>query len=177
MIINVRGQKLKVTDAIKSHIESKLVKLEKFFDNPSAIKANVLIKVQGENQIIEVTIPMGRLILRAEEKHYDLYAAIDLVVDKLDSQIRKNKSRLKDKYKDESTLFYFDDNIQATEENKEAKIVKRKNVELKPMDEEEAILQMELLNHDFFLFNNIDQEGISVIYKRKDGQYGILDAN
>ena len=177
MIINVRGQKLEITEAIRTHIESKLVRLEKYFDNPSEVQPNVLVKVRGENQIIEVTIPMGKLTLRAEESHNDLYAAVDLVIDKIDSQIRKNKSRYKKRYKTDTSPLNFEKDIDVNEVSKDATIVKRKNIELKPMDEEEAILQMELLNHDFFLFNNIDQGCVSVIYKRKDGQYGILIAN
>ena len=173
MNILIRGDKLKVTDAIKTHIEEKLGKLEKYFGNSSDIKASVIIRVKDNNQIIEVTIPTNKFTLRAEEKHRDLYAAVNLVTDKLERQIRKNKTRLNAKLKKDPTVdFIFD--FDEPEENTN-KIVKRKTLDIKPMDEEEAILQMELIGHDFFLFNNINEECISVIYKRKDGAYGIIN--
>lgn len=176
MIINIKSQKLEVTDSIKSYIETKMTRLEKYFTNHSDINANVLIKIHNEIKTIEVTIPAKQLMLRAEESNGDLYAAVDLIVDKLVGQIRKNKSRIKKQNKIEPTRFNteFDDELV---KELEKTIVKRKSIEVKPMDEEEAILQMELLNHDFFLFKNIDSECISVIYKRKDGQYGIIEAN
>jgi ribosomal subunit interface protein len=173
MEIIIHGDKLKATDAIKSHIESKLGKLEKYFGDTSNIKANVLIKIKDNNQIIEVTIPTNKFTLRAEEKNRDLYAAVDLVVDKLERQIRKNKTRLNNKLKkDPQPDFIFD--FEENEEN-ENKIIKRKNLDMKPMDEEEAILQMELLGHDFFVFKNVNEDCISVIYKRKDEAYGIIN--
>ena len=173
MEILVRGDKIKVTDAIKSYIKTKLTRVDKYFDSPDKIKANVLIRVKEKDQIIEVTIPLGKLTLRAEENNKDLYAAIDLVTDKLERQIRKNKTRINDKYKKEEIpdfIFYFDE----PEENHD-KIVKRKNIEIKPMSEEEAILQMELLDHDFYIFNNANEDCICVLYKRKDGNYGIIE--
>ena len=97
MKINARGQKIKVTDAIQAHTEEKLKKLDKYFDTPEEITANVLIKVKGKDQTVEVTIPTKKFILRGEETNNDLYAAIDLVTDKLERQIRKNKTRLKKK--------------------------------------------------------------------------------
>ena len=107
-----------------------------------------------------------------------MYAAIDLVIDKLERQIRKNKTKLNDRYKKESFMDFNFDFIEEfeNEEVEEDIIVKRKVIDIKPMDEEEAILQMELLNHDFFMFKNIDEECISVLYKRKDGKFGILNS-
>lgn len=173
MEILIRGDKLKITDGIKEHVEEKLKKLDKYLEGSDQVKANVLVRVKDKDQIIEVTIPTKKYTLRAEEKHADLYAAIDLVIDKLERQIRKNKTRLSKKYKKEEPVeFVFD--FQEPEEN-ENKVVKRKQLEIKPMDEEEAILQMELLDHDFFVFENIDEECISVIYKRKEGNYGIIN--
>jgi len=174
MEILIRGDKLVVTDAIKAHIEEKLGKLDKYFDNAKEIKANVVIRVKDQDQIIEVTIPTSRFTLRAEEKHNDLYAAVNLMVDKLERQIRKNKTRLNAKLKKEPKVdFIF--NFDEEEEENSSKIIKRKSLDIKPMDEEEAILQMELLGHDFFVFKNIDEDCVSVLYKRKDGAYGIID--
>ncbi len=176
MKINIKSQKLKITKSISQYIENKLSKLEKYFTDHTDIDVNVLIKNNNEIKKIEVTIPAKKLTLRAEQEHPDLYAAVDLVVDKIASQIRKNKSRIKKFNKIETTRITseFDDII---EEQNAKKIVKRKLIEVKPMAEEEAILQMELLNHDFFLFKNLDCGCISVIYKRKDGQYGIIESN
>ena len=174
MEILIRGDKLVVTDAIKAHIEEKLGKLEKYFENSSDIKAHVVIRVKDNDQIIEVTIPTNRFTLRAEEKHNDLYAAVNLMVDKLERQIRKNKTRLSAKLKKEPKVDFIFTYEDEDEENND-KIVKRKTLDIKPMDEEEAILQMELLDHDFFVFKNVDEDCVSVLYKRKNGAYGIIN--
>ncbi|MBQ6687405.1 MAG: ribosome-associated translation inhibitor RaiA [Bacilli bacterium] len=175
MQLNIRGEKVVVTSAIKDYVEEKMSKMDRYFENPEDIKCSVLVKVKNNEQKIEVTVPTSKFTLRAEEAHADLYAAIDLVIDKLERQIRKNKTRLNNKYKNTPAFemnFAFE-----SEEDEEtpSKIVKRKNVEMKPMDEEEACLQMELINHDFFVFKNIEEECVSVIYKRKDGSIGIIN--
>ena len=175
MEIIIRGDKITVTDAIKEYVTNKFEKLDKYFENPEEIKAYVNVKVQNLTQIIEVTIPTSRFTLRAEEGHEDLYAATDLMVDKLERQIRKNKTRIKNKFKNNDILDLNLNFEVSTDEENENKIVKRKNIEMKPMDEEEAILQSELLDHDFFVFKNIDEECVSVLYKRKDGRYGIIN--
>ena len=175
---NIRGDKLVVTEAIKKYIDEKIEKLQKYFENDD-IEAKILIKVANNKQIIEVTIPTNKYTLRAEERHEDLYAAIDLVIDKLEGQIRKNKTKLNKRNKKEIIKdfnFDFIDTIEVEEDEEEELIVKRKKIDLKPMDEEEALLQMELLNHDFFMFKNLDEECISVLYKRKDGKFGILNS-
>ena len=173
MKYNIRGDKMIITDAIKDYAETKLGKLEKYFKDDD-ITANVLAKVRGKSQIVEVTIPTSKFILRSEEENEDLYAAIDLVSDKLERQIRKNKTRLNRNIKDSVKEFNFDFDIKDEEESKE-KIVKRKNIETKPMDEEEAILEMELLGHSFFVYKDMDTDKICVLYKRKDGDYGLIE--
>lgn len=173
MKYNIRGDKMIITDAIKDYTETKLGKLEKYFKDDD-ITANVLAKVRGNSQIVEVTIPTSKFILRSEEENEDLYAAIDLVSDKLERQIRKNKTRLNRNIKDSVKEFNFDFDIKEEEESKE-KIVKRKNIEMKPMDEEEAILEMELLGHSFFVYKDMDNDKICVLYKRKDGDYGLIE--
>lgn len=175
MKLNIRGDKISVTKSIKEYITEKLSKLDKYFENPKNIDCKVIIRVKNLDQIVEVTVPTSKFTLRAEERHSDLYAAIDLVVDKLERQIRKNKTKLGNKYKNISDIeMNFDFEVEEGE-TEESKIVKRKNIDMKPMDEEEALLQIELLNHDFFVFKNIDEECVSVIYKRKDGSYGIIN--
>lgn len=175
MKITIRGDKVTVTKAIKEYITEKLNKLDKYFDSPKNLECKVLVKVKNLEQSIEVTVPTSRFTLRAEETHQDLYAAVDLVVDKLERQIRKNKNRLDDKYRNLPKFeMNFDFDVE-DEEIEESSIVKRKNIDMKPMDEAEAVLQIELLNHDFFVFKNIDEDCVSVIYKRKDGSYGIIN--
>ena len=149
-----------------------MVKIKYFKDDE--VTANVLTKVRGNSQIVEVTIPTSKFILRSEEENEDLYAAIDLVSDKLERQIRKNKTRLNRNIKDSVKEFNFDFDIKDEEEAKE-KVVKRKNIEMKPMDEEEAILEMELLGHSFFVYKDMDTKNICVLYKRKDGDYGLIE--
>jgi len=175
MELNIRGDKVSVTKAIKDYITEKMDKLNKYFEKDKKIKASVIIRVKNGKQIIEVTVPTNRFTLRAEESHDDLYAATDLVIDKLERQIRKNKTKLNNKYKDVIHLDINTDFEVSDDELDEEKIVKRKNIISKPMDEEEAMLQLELLNHDFFVFKNIDEECVSVMYKRKDGHYGIIN--
>ena len=178
MKYNIRGDKLVVTDAINNYAKSKLDRLNKYFKEDD-ILANVLLRVRGNSQIIEVTIPTDKFILRSEEEDKDLYAAIDLVTDKLERQIRKNKTRLKkqnidNKYKD----FNFDYELLNEEESsEEEKIVKRKNIEMKPMDEEEAILEMNLLGHEFFVYKDMHTNKVCVLYRRKDGNYGLIETN
>ncbi len=176
MKLNIRGEKITITQAMKSYITEKLTKVDKYFENPEEINANVLVRVKGLEQIIEVTAFTKKFTLRAEESNEDFYAAVDLVVSKLEKQIRKNKEKLNNKYKNiEKLEFNFDYELDAEEAEEEKTIVKRKNISMKPMDEEEATLQIELLNHDFFVFKNIDEECVSVLYKRKDGNFGIIN--
>jgi putative sigma-54 modulation protein len=169
---NVRGQNVKVTKSIKGYIENKLEKLDKYFKEPGSIEATVLIRISGHEQIIEVTIPTENFTIRGEEKHDDLYAAIDLVIDKIERQIIKNKSKLnrinKEKVR-EFNLVYDD------EEQDENKIVKRKKIESKPMSEEEAILQMNMLGHDFYIYKDSFDGKVKVLYKRKHGDYGLIE--
>jgi len=173
MKFNIHGKKIDVTESIKSYIEEKIGRLDKYFENPNEITATALIKLRGKEQVVEVTINANKFILRGEESHKDLYASIDKVSDKIERQIRKNKTRLKKKtVKDISKDFVLD--FEETEENDNV-IVKRKTIQNKPMSEEEAILQMELLGHEFFAYKNEETNEVNILYKRKDGDYGILE--
>ena len=176
MKYNIRGDKLEVTDAIGNYVETKLDRLNKYFKEDN-ILANVLLKVRGNSQIIEVTIPTDKFILRSEEADKDLYAAIDLVTDKLERQIRKNKTRLnKQNFDNKYKEFNFDyEKLEEEESSEDEVIVKRKKLEMKPMDEEEAILEMNLLGHDFFVYKDMHTDGVNVLYKRKDGNYGLIE--
>lgn len=175
MKCNIRGEKIKITEAIGNYIDTKMTRLDKYFKE-SDVKANIIVKLKDKKQAIEVTIPYDKYILRSEEVHDDLYAAIDLVIDKLERQIRKNKTKLKKHEKTNTMKFNFDYEIEDKEEKNKSKIVKRKVIEMKPMSEEEAILELELLSHDFFIYKDMDGD-IKVVYKRKDGHYGSIEIN
>lgn len=170
----IRGQKLDITDSIKSYIKEKIGRLDKYFNSPESLTANVLVKIRGNSQVVEVTIPTNKTILRSEEGNQDLYAAIDLVSDKLERQIRKNKTKMQVK-KVKPIFAEFSFNIDDVEDDNKNSIVKRKILDTKPMSEEEAILQMELLGHDFYIFKNAKTNNISVLYRRKDQNYGLID--
>lgn len=176
MQIKMRGEKIKITPAIDSYVSEKVGKLDKYFETPEEISANILVRIRGIEQIVEVTIPIKNAVIRAEERSKDLYEAIDLVVDKLERQIRKNKTKIqKKKNKVRLPEFNIDYQIEEKEETK-GKIVKEKIIETKPMSREEAILQMELVDHDFYVFKDDKTLETSVVYRRKDGNYGVIDA-
>ena len=176
MVFNIRGNKVEVTEAIKAYVEKRIGRLDKYFENPSEMKANVLLHTSGVSQVVEVTIPAPKVILRAEDRDKDLMTAIDSVVEKLERQIRKNKTKMKHKMHNERFNFMNMD-FEAEEEEEDKKIIKRKTVDVKPMSEEEAVLQMDLLGHDFFVFKNDTDGNVTVVYKRKDGNYGVIEAN
>jgi putative sigma-54 modulation protein len=174
MKISIHGDHVKITEAISEYANEKLSKLGKYFDEDADIDVIVKVRVRGDEQIIEVTMPTKVFTIRAEESDKDLYTAIDLVQKKLETQIKKNKSKLASRYKDKKGFIIKAEDEDALEEA--SPIIRRKEIEFKPMDEEEAILQMELTNHDFFVFKNVKEKCTSVVYRRKDGQYGIINA-
>ena len=173
MKYKIRGEKVEITDSIRNYIEEKIDKLNKYFSQDDDLNVSVVIKVRGKEQKIEITIPTAHFTLRSEESHSDLYAAIDLTVDKLERQIRKNKTKINSKNKKNLIQNFELDLEDKFEEDEET--IKRKKVEMTPMDEEEAMLQMDMLGHEFFVFKNTDTDTVCVMYKRKDGNYGILE--
>ena len=170
----IRGQKLEITDAIKSYIEEKIGKLDKYFENPNNLTATVVARVRGKEQIVEVTIPFNKVVLRAEVSSKDLYSAVDLVEEKIERQIRKNKSKIKKQNKSNIPEIVVDFSAEDDEEDTNV-VVKRKVIEMKPMSEEEAILQMNLIGHEFFVYEDSTTGSISVLYKRKDGNFGVIE--
>lgn len=181
MNYNIRGENIEVTQPIRDYVEKKIGKLNRYFDNPPSSDVNVNLSVYNEEQQIEVTIPMTDLLLRAEEEHTDLYAAIDLVVAKLERQIRKYKTKINRKFRQKGGAKYvfaeLEKEAQEAEQETESEIeiVRTKRFNLKPMDSEEAILQMDMLGHTFFVFTNADTNATNVVYKRKDGKYGLIE--
>jgi putative sigma-54 modulation protein len=172
MRIITSGKNIEVTDALKDTIERKLGKLNKYFQKDT--EAQVTLNVEKNRHIIEVTIPFDGIVLRCEECTDDMYTSIDKAVDKLERQIEKHKTKLERRFRGGKLIF---ENIAASEENEQDKprVVRTKRFAMKPMPVEEAILQMELLGHNFFVFSNGDTEEVNVVYKRKDGNYGLIE--
>ena len=168
MRVTVIGKNINVTPALREIVEKKISKMDKYFE-PN-VTARATLTVQKNSQIFEVTIPFNGVILRCEESTDDMYKSIDLVENKLERQIRKQKTKLQ-RRSNESLRF----EVASEEDDNEGEIVKVKRFNIKPMSAEEAILQMELVEHNFFVFKDCDTENINVIYKRKDGNYGLLE--
>lgn len=171
MRVTVIGKNINVTPALKEIVEKKISKLNKYFEPDTEARAT--LTVQKNRQILEVTISFNGVILRCEEATDDMYKSIDLVQAKLERQIRKQKTKLQ-RRNNESLRFNSIKEI-ALEEDDEGEIVKVKKFNIKPMNTEEAILQMELVQHNFFVFKDADTNNVNVIYKRKDGNYGLLE--
>lgn len=176
MDIIIHGDKLKITSAMNEYIEEKLGKLEKYLEDSENIRANVIVKVKNHEQRVEITIPLKTFILRSEESKADFYAAVDKTIDKLERQIRKNKTRMMSKPGKSVYDFSFTAIESYDEEDTEKKVMKRKRIEVKPMNEEEAILQMELLGHQFYMYKDSETDKPSVVYKRNDGNYGVIES-
>ena len=172
MEINVRGTKVEITDSMRGYVTEKLGKLDKYI-SLDGVRASVLVKVRNYTQKVEVTIPLKTLILRAEAEEQDFYSAVDMVINKLERQIRKNKTKLQKREKKGLKELNVDEAIEIPEEKE---VVKRKKIDLKLMSQEEAILQMDLLGHNFFLYKDEETDMPAVVYKRKDGGYGIIES-
>lgn len=180
MKFSIRGERIEVTEALRDYVEKKLGRLERYFEAPPTSEVNVTLNVIREKQSVEVTIPLTGVLLRAEEKSDDMYASIDLVVDKLERQIRKHKTKVNRKVRQEAgykNLFKDDvvTPIHLLEEEDEYEVVRTKRFTLKPMDVEEAILQMNMVGHNFFVFANSESSQVNVVYKRADGKYGLIE--
>lgn len=171
MQVVVRGKNLEVTAALREYVEKKVSKLERFVDGP--LSAQVQLYVERGRHIAEVTAGVNGLVLRGEEAQQDMYASIDLVVDKLEKQVQKYKTRLRRRGKEQAAS----EVLPAAESGdlEDGTVVKRKSFNVKPLGVEEAIMQMNLVGHDFFVFQNAENERVCVVYKRKDGNYGLLE--
>lgn len=173
--IQIRGENVKVTQALKEYANEKLGRLERYFEEPFN-QVYVNLKVYKVGQKVEVTIPLTGLTLRAEEKADDLYAALDLVIDKLERQIRKHKTKIQKKVRQKSQgKRIVLENTDELSFDETLVVSRKKSFDLKPMDEEEAILQMELLGHEFYVFVDHETNKPSIVYKRKDGLYGLIE--
>lgn len=174
---SIRGENLEVTEAIRDYVVSKLEKIEKYFQPEQELDARINLKVYREKTAkVEVTIPLGSITLRAEDVSQDMYGSIDLVTDKIERQIRKNKTKIERKNKNKVAIGQlFTDALVEDSNVVQSKVVRSKQIDLKPMDLEEAILQMDLLGHDFFIYVDVEDQTTNVIYRREDGEIGLLE--
>ena len=176
MKVQIYGKNITVTAAIAEKIEKKLNHLEKYFIIDENVVANVVVRVYPKKQKIEVTIPTKYAVLRAEVVHDDLYAAIDLAIDKLEDQIRRQKTRLTRKNKDKlAYAFIGEDEIIDDDYEEEDELVKTKSIVAETMELDEAIMRMEMLNHSFFIYRDNETKEVAVVYKRNDGGYGLIE--
>ncbi len=176
MKIIFKGKHIEVTDAMRNYIEKKLSKIERHFDH--ILEVIVTLSVEKNRQIVEAALQASRALIRAEEETDDMYASIDKVADKLERQIQKYKEKYFQKSHpctDKKGLANKEVNAEDGESDKIAKIVKTKRFAIKPMSVEEAAMQMDLLGHSFFVFANDNTNKVNVIYKRKDGNFGLIE--
>lgn len=176
----IRGENIEVTPAIRDYVEKKVGKIERYFDQEIDATAHVNLRTYSDNTaVVEVTIPLKNLTVRAEEDSQDLYGSIDLVVDKLERQIRKHKTKLNRRSRETGLLpdSVFDEAQVEDDNDGGINIVRSKRVSLKPMSDEEAVLQMEMLGHDFFVFEDADADSTSIVYRRRDGDYGLIETD
>lgn len=173
MKINIYGKNMQLTDALREATEKKIRRLDKFFQQD--VEAKVVLSVEKKIQKVEVTIPFNGRIVRVEESSDDMYNSIDEAVESLEKQIRKHKTKLQDKRQANESIKF--ENIEPLEDEdiEEYKVVKTKRFAIKPMSIEEAILQMDLIKHNFFVFLNADSEEVNVVYRRKDKNYGLIE--
>ena len=174
---SIRGENLEVTEALRTYVEEKVAKIEKYFNEEQELNAKVNLKVYRDKRAkVEVTIPVGAVTLRAEDISQEMYGSIDLVVDKIERQIRRNKTKIERKHRQKVATgqVFTDELVEQTGE--EVKVVRTKQVDLKPMDMEEAVLQLELLGHDFFIYTDAEDGTTNIIYRREDGDLGLIEA-
>ncbi len=168
----ITGRNIDITEGLKSAVEDKLGKLDRFFAPETEV--NVTLSVEKERQKIEVTIPVKGNIVRAEEVSNDMYVSIDLVEEVIERQLKKYKNKIVDKQNNHAS-FTKEFVEKEVEDEEEVKIIRTKRFGIKPMDPEEACVQMELLGHDFFVFFNAETEEVNVVYKRKGNTYGLIE--
>ncbi|KUK13625.1 MAG: ribosome-associated translation inhibitor RaiA [Synergistetes bacterium] len=172
MQVRITGRGVDVTDFLKEYAEKKLSKMTRYFDR--ILDASVVFEMEGNAPQVEITLDANGVILRGVERAENFQAALDFAIDKIEKQLRRFKDRLSRKYK---VNIPHEEVAPLLEEHpeEEPKIVKVKRFQLKPMFPEEAIMQMDLLGHDFFVFLNAETNQVNVVYRRKDGNYGLIE--
>lgn len=174
MHITITGKNIDLTDGLKSAVEEKLGKLEKYFTEDTAIL--VTLSVEKERQKIEVTIPVKGNIIRSEQVSNDMYVSIDLVEEVIERQLRKYKNKLIARHQEGGNFKHeFYEGEETSEDENQIKIVRTKRFGFKPMYPEDACVQMELLGHDFYVFCNAETDEVNVVYRRKNGSFGLIE--
>jgi putative sigma-54 modulation protein len=178
MKFTIYGKNMHISDGLKETLEKKFQKFDRYFDKETEVY--VTFKKEKNYQVIEVTIPLGKTILRAEEKTDSTMGSIEAVIDKLEGQLRKYKTKLRKRYEAQDSKLKFDafsdlDDEPQDEKADEPKIVRTKKFAIKPMSPEEAAMQMDLLEHDFFVFLNAETDDVNVVYRRLNGDYGLIE--
>ncbi|MDH7577969.1 MAG: ribosome-associated translation inhibitor RaiA [Bacillota bacterium] len=174
MKITIRGKNVEVTEGLRDYVEKKLAKLTRYFDHIH--EAQVTVFTERGSYVAEVTIPLNSMILRGEEGGGEnLYAAVDQVTDKLEKQVQKYRAKLYRRFRNQGLKDLITALGEENRKDEEPKVVRTKRFAMKPMPVEEAILQMNLLGHDFFVFRDAETEQVNVLYRRKDGNYGLIE--
>lgn len=173
MKIAIRGKNIEITEGLRDYVEKKLTKLNRYFEQIQEAQVTALTGRGG--YVVEVTIPLNSYLLRAEEvSSENLYTAVDLVVDKLEKQIQKHRTRLYRRFRNQGLKNLITDMGEESTVGAPS-VVRTKRFAIKPMPVEEAILQMSLLGHDFYVFSNADTDQVNVLYRRKDGNFGLIE--
>ncbi len=173
MRVSIAGKGMEVSDYLKDLVTKKVMKLQRFFDEDT--EAHITMSIQKSRHIVEVTIPFDGIVLRGEEATGDMYASVDGVIRKLEKQIHKHRTALKKRLRENAFTSEDDAYAQALAEEKQPAVVRTKKFVVKPMDIEEAKMQMEMLGHQFFVFRNAVTNEINVLYVRHDGDYGLIE--
>lgn len=177
MQVSVTFRNMESKEVLREYVQEKIAKLKKYLDYP--LEANVVLAVEKHRHLAEVTLVANRITLNAQEETEDMFSAIDRVVDKLERQMLKYKEKIK-RHKSNSFLpesrwrmdIYTADSF---EEGGEPRVIKSKKLLAKPMSVEEAAMQMDLLNNDFLIFTNANSKNLNIIYRLKDGHYGLIE--
>ncbi|GLG02749.1 ribosomal subunit interface protein [Alicyclobacillus hesperidum subsp. aegles] len=178
MKIQVHGDNISVTSALQEYVDKKIGRLTRYFEGEADKQIHVTMAVEGTYHRVEMTVHVHGVIFRAEEKSQDMYASIDLVTDKLEEQVHRYKQKLNRRFRARGLRTQirhrgWSDDILDVDED--LRVVRVKRFPIKPMDVEEAIMQMDLLGHDFFVFTNAETEEVNVVYRRKRGDYGLIE--
>lgn len=183
MKIEVHGDNIDVTSALQDYVDKKIGRLTRYFEGEADKDIHVTMAVQGTYHRVEMTVHIHGLIFRADEKSQDMYASIDLVTDKIEAQVHRYKEKINSRFREDGlrtrikqTLEHggFSSQPDSYDEG-EPKLVRTKRFPIKPMDAEEALMQMNMLGHDFFVFTNSETEEVNVVYRRKNGDYGLIE--
>ncbi|HZJ86897.1 MAG TPA: ribosome-associated translation inhibitor RaiA [Erysipelothrix sp.] len=177
MLVYIHGKNIDITDAMHNRIEAKLQFMDKYFELDDSFRANVIVKTHRPMTEVEITIHTKFGILRAEVEHEDFYAALDIAVDKLEDQIRRQKTKLSKKNRESLSEAFLKmiEEEELVEKDDDSKLVRTKTIYAQEMELNDAILQMELLGHTFFIYTDEETSDVAVVYKRLDGNYGLLE--